>query len=340
LSLANVNTLQNRCTDLVHKLGLAMPEDVSSVQPLTGGVASDIAAVDFDGRKVCIKFALSKLRVADDWHASVDRNRAEYAWLEFAGRVVPGSVPELFGRDADLNGFAMEFLKGEDIYNWKTELMQRRPRPDEAAKAGQVLGKIHAASTAPDFDAGSFQNQESFYELRLEPYFGFTAQKHPELRPVLQRLITRLQQMSTVLIHGDVSPKNILFRDGQPVFLDAECATMGDPAFDVAFCMNHLMLNWFHFRDSSDNFLLGVAELWDGYRPHVCWEDSSTLEKRICELLPALLLARVDGKSPVEYLDEENRDRVRSFAIAVLTDPPASLAQFKVRAATDLGGRP
>jgi 5-methylthioribose kinase len=106
-----------------------MPEDVSSVQPLTGGVASDIAAVDFDGRKVCIKFALSKLRVADDWHASVDRNRAEYAWLEFAGRVVPGSVPELFGRDADLNGFAMEFLKGEDIYNWKTELMQRRPRP-------------------------------------------------------------------------------------------------------------------------------------------------------------------------------------------------------------------
>jgi hypothetical protein len=168
LSLTNVNTLQNRCTDLVHKLGLAMPEDVSSVQPLTGGVASDIAAVDFDGRKVCIKFALSKLRVADDWHASVDRNRAEYAWLEFAGRVVPGSVPELFGLDADLNGFAMEFLKGEDIYNWKTELMQRRPRPDEAAKAGQVLGKIHAASTAPDFDAGSFQNQESFYELRLQ----------------------------------------------------------------------------------------------------------------------------------------------------------------------------
>lgn len=337
MSITNVNTLQDRCTDLVHKLGLAMPEDVDSVQPLTGGVASDIAAVDFDGRKVCIKFALSKLRVADDWHASVDRNRAEYAWLEFAGRVVPGSVPALLGRDADLNGFAMEFLTGGEIYNWKTELMQRRPRADEAAKAGEVLGKIHATSTAPGFDAAEFQNQDSFYELRLEPYFGFTAQKHPELCEVMQGLITRLQEMSTVLIHGDVSPKNILFRDGQPVFLDAECATMGDPAFDVGFCMNHLMLNWFHFRESADSFLLGVGEFWDGYRPHVCWEETSVLEKRICDLLPALLLARVDGKSPVEYLDEDNQDRVRRFAIALLTDPPAKLAEFKSRADAVLG---
>jgi aminoglycoside phosphotransferase (APT) family kinase protein len=340
VSLSSTDTLQSRCADLVHKLGLALPEDISSVQPLTGGVASDIAAVDFSGRKVCVKFALSKLRVADDWHASIDRNSAEYAWLEFAGRAVPGSVPALFGRDADLNGFAMEFVKGEDIYNWKTQLMQRRPRPDEAAKAGEVLGKIHAASTAPDFDAVKFQNQDSFYELRLEPYFGFTAQKHPELRSILEQLITRLQEISTVLIHGDVSPKNILFRDGQPVFLDAECATMGDPAFDVAFCMNHLMLNWFHFRDTTDDFLLGVTEFWDGYWPHVCWEDASALEKRICELLPALLLARVDGKSPVEYLDEDNQKRVRHFAIAVLTDPPASLAEFKSRGDAVLEVRP
>jgi len=308
-----------------------MPEDVSAVEPLAGGVASDIAAVDFGGRKVCIKFALSKLRVAGEWHASVDRSSAEYAWLEFAGRVVPGSVPVLFGHDAVLNGFAMEFLQGEDIYNWKTELMQRRPRPDEATKTGQVLGKIHAASTAPDFDVGKFQNQDSFYELRLEPYFGFAAEKHPELSPVLHRLMARLQEVSAVLIHGDVSPKNILFRNGQPVFLDAECATMGDPAFDVAFCLNHLVLNWFHFRDSADNFLLGLTEFWDGYRPHVCWEEASALEKRVCDLLSALLLARVDGKSPVEYLDEDNRNRVRKFAVVVLTDPPASLADFKGR---------
>ena len=309
-----------------------MPEDVSSVEPLAGGVASDIAAVDFDGRKVCIKFALSKLRVADEWHASVDRNSAEYAWLDFAGRVVPGSAPALFGRDASLNGFAMEFVKGKDIYNWKTELMQRRPRPEEATKVGQVLCKIHAASTASGFDEEKFQNQDSFYELRLEPYFGFAARKHPQLQSELQRLITGLQEVSTVLIHGDVSPKNILFRDSQPVFLDAECATMGDPAFDVAFCMNHLMLNWFHFRDTTNNLLLGVTELWEAYRPHICWEDASAVEKRVCELLPALLLARVDGKSPVEYLDDENQNRVRRFAIAVLTDPPASLAEFRSRA--------
>jgi hypothetical protein len=130
-----------------------MPEDVSSVQPLTGGVASDIAAVDFDGRKVCIKFALSKLRVADDWHASVDRNRAEYAWLEFAGRVVPGSVPELFGRDADLNGFAMEFLKGEDIYNWtmkqrkQARFWAKSMRPRRRPISMQAVSRIRRAFT-------------------------------------------------------------------------------------------------------------------------------------------------------------------------------------------------
>lgn len=340
MSLSHNAALQHRCTDLVRKLGLAVPEDVSAVQFLTGGVASDIVSVDVGGRRVCIKFALSKLRVADDWHAPVDRNGAEYAWLEFAGSAVPGAVPALYGRDAELNGFAMEFLQGDDIYNWKTELMQRRPRPDEAAKVGKVLGQIHAASTAPDFDPSQFQNHDSFYELRLDPYFAFSAQKHPQLRTVLHGLISRLQDVSTVLIHGDVSPKNILFKDGQPVFLDAECASMGDPGFDVAFCMSHLALNWFYHHDSADHFLLGLTELWDGYRPHVCWEDASDLERRICELLPALLLARVDGKSPVEYLDEDNRDRVRRFATAALRDPPATLAGYKSRVDALLGGKP
>ncbi len=44
------------------------------------------------------------------------------------------------------------------------------------------------------------------------------------------------------LVHGDVSPKKVPAGPRGPVFLDAECAWYGDPAFDLAFCLNHLLL--------------------------------------------------------------------------------------------------
>ena len=39
-----------------------------------------------------------------------------------------------------------------------------------------------------------------------------------------------------------MSPKNILVGPDGPIFLDAECAWYGDPAFDLAFCLNHMLL--------------------------------------------------------------------------------------------------
>lgn len=332
------SSLDDRCVSLVERIGLASSDAVRSVEALTGGVASDIAVVDVGDRRVAVKFALEKLRVAEDWHAPVKRNSAEYAWLEFAGDIVPGSVPTLFGRDADLNGFAMDFLEGADVYLWKAALLGRRPNQGEAAKVGQTLGRIHAASTLPRFDADAFQNQGDFYDLRLEPYLAFTATAHPDLADALQRLIVSQQGNLFVLIHGDVSPKNILFRSTQPVFLDAECATVGDPSFDVAFCLTHLLLKSFHMPDRAGELLGEAWNLWAGYAEHITWEDASQLESRVCELLPALMLGRIDGKSPVEYLSDESRARVREFAIPFVTDPTRDLAAMLTRVRDALEG--
>ncbi len=331
--------LETRCSDLVEKLGLGARADVSSVRALTGGVASDIAAVDVGNRRICTKFALEKLRVAEEWHAPVDRNGAEYAWLAFAGKTVPGSAPMLFGRDAELNGFAMEFLQGDDIYLWKTALLDGQPDRDEAAKVAAALGEIHAASARPGFDAAPFQNRQDFYDLRLEPYLAYTASVHNELAASMQSLIESLQSNERVLIHGDVSPKNILFRNGEPVFLDAECATMGDPGFDVAFCLNHLLLKSFHMPDRADERLASVRRFWAAYASKVHWEDIGNLENRVCKLLPALMLARIDGKSPVEYLSGGNHKRIRAFSIPLVGKPPVTLEDLTGKVFAELTER-
>ena len=139
-------TLDNRCVRLVEGLGLARRGDIVSVEPLTGGVASDIAVVDLGSRRIAVKFALEKLKVREEWHAPVRRNKAEYDWLGFAQRAVPGAAPALFGRDPSLNGFAMDFLAGKRIFLWKSALLKGRTGEIEAAKVGSAPGRIHRAS--------------------------------------------------------------------------------------------------------------------------------------------------------------------------------------------------
>lgn len=319
-------TFEQHCAALMQSLGLCDADEVTLVRPLTGGVASDIAAVSFRGRTVCAKFALGKLKVAEDWFAPVHRGRAEYAWLRAAGAVVPAAVPKLLGWSDAENGFAMEFIEGANTYLWKAALLQGTPLQGEAVAVADVLGQVHAAATTPAFDRSPFDNAADFDELRLDPYLRFTATRYPDLAAALNDMANALLISRIALVHGDVSPKNILFRDGQPVVLDAECATMGDPAFDVAFCLNHLMLKSYHLPRMKTALRAEVLAFWAAYAKHVGWEPAATLEARVTALLPMLMLARIDGKSPVEYLTEETRAQVRSAAQPLIAAPVAELA--------------
>ncbi len=310
-----------RCRALVEAIGLGRASDVTAVEPLTGGVASDIARVDLNGRFCCVKFALEKLKVAEDWRAPVHRNAAEYAWLTVVSAIAPASVPKLHGRSDRLNGFAMEYLDASQTELWKTRLLTGTPDPRDAAVVGALLGRIHAATSRPDFDRGPFHNQHDFWALRLDPYLIFTAARHPSLAAPLTALADRLHAADIALIHGDVSPKNIFLRDATPILLDAECATMGDPCFDVAFCLNHLVLKAVHRPGHAPLLRTSLAALWTAYAPQVSWEAPAALEARVAALLPALMLARVDGKSPVEYLDPAARQRVRDLAIPAIAAP-------------------
>ncbi len=156
------NTLEIRCQNLIADLGLGKAGDVQDVTALTGGVASDIASVVVNGARYCVKFALPKLKVAADWRAPVHRNAAEYAWLCVAADLSPDSAVKLFGRSETAHGFVMEYIAGDDVYLWKSAMLDGCPLRGEAQVVGDLLGRIHAASAQASFDRSAFQNRDDF----------------------------------------------------------------------------------------------------------------------------------------------------------------------------------
>jgi aminoglycoside phosphotransferase (APT) family kinase protein len=338
---AEAASLPDRVAALLADLRLAPPGTALDVTPLTGGVSSDIARVTLGDRTLCVKFALPRLRVAADWRAPVGRSRAEYAWLRAAGEVAPTAVPEVLGYSDRLLGFAMEYLGDPGTRLWKTELLAGLVDPAEGARVGDVVGRIHSAGAAPGFDRAAFGNAADFHALRVEPYLLATARVHPDLAPRLTALADGLdtagERPGATLVHGDVSPKNILIRAQGPVMLDAECATMGDAAFDLAFCLNHLALKSVHLPHARAPLADTAARLWAAYSAYVDWEDPGALEARVAALLPALMLARVDGKSPVEYLSPEARETIRTMSRPMIADPPGKIRDLFALLGTQQG---
>jgi aminoglycoside phosphotransferase (APT) family kinase protein len=304
------------------RLGLLAPGEQPRFTPLPGGVSSDIWRVDLASGPICVKRALPRLKVTADWQAPVERNAYEVAWMEIAGRLVPDSAPRILGHDPGAGLFAMEFIDPARYPLWKAELKEGRADPAFAAAVGRSLAAIHAGTAGDPAVAARFATDAIFHAIRLEPYLEATARAHPDLAQALLRLVATTAATKRILVHGDVSPKNVLVGPNGPVFLDAECAWYGDPAFDLAFCLNHLLLKCLWSRPATPALLNCFAALAEAYGAGVAWEPWSAVEGRTARLLPGLLLARIDGKSPVEYITEVgDKNMVRRVARQLLQAP-------------------
>jgi len=310
--------------------GLVAESDTPRYRPLTGGVSSDIWLVETATARFCVKRALPQLRVEAEWFAPVERSRYESAWMKGAARIQPAAVPDILAEDAASGIFAMSYLDPARYPCWKAELLAGRVDRSLAAMVGATLGKIHAGF-AKDADAArTFNTDDIFHSIRLDPYLLATARAHPDLGKQLEALAERTFVTKRTVVHGDVSPKNILIGAEGPVFLDAECAWWGDPAFDLAFCLNHLLLKCLAAASAGDDLLASFDALYKFYLEHVDWEPGEDVEHRTAALLPGLLLARIDGKSPVEYIVREgDKNRVRMVARKLLIDPPDRLTTIR-----------
>ena len=328
-----IKDLPAEFADWIRALGLSSATSLSG-EPLAGGVSSDIWRVDLASGPVCVKRALSVLKVKAHWEAPIVRNQYEARWMRFAAAVVPGAVPECLASDSERGMLLMQYLPSAAYPLWKEMLRDGTIRDKDAAGVGNMLGTIHARSAAQPDLAAQFDSDSIFHAIRLDPYLGAAAIQNTDVALALEHLIQTTANTRLALVHGDVSPKNILIGPTGPVLLDAECAWWGDPVFDLAFCLNHLLLKRAWRPHWTNRYQQAFSTLLDAYRSAVLrlglWEPWEDLEARCARLLPALLLARVDGKSPVEYLDLNDqsggqRDQIRRLARQYLRHPTTRL---------------
>ena len=319
-------------TELSHaliRMALVSANQLIHLTPLAGGVSSDIYRAELPSGVVCVKRALPQLKVAAEWNVPVERSRYEVEWMRVVAEIAPGAVPRLLGEDREAGAFAMAWLEPERYPVWKSLLAQGAGTRTMARHVGDVLGRVHAATAdRPDL-AARFPTDALFHALRLDPYLVTAAKVNPEVAGTLYDLVALTARTRRTLVHGDFSPKNILIGPEGPVILDAECAWYGDPAFDLAFVLNHLLLKSAWRPERRDHYAAMALDLVAAYRHHVQWEPWAALDNRAAALVPGLLLARIDGKSPVEYLTSEDaRSAVRHFARKNLHKRPPSLEQL------------
>lgn len=287
---------------------------------LPGGVSCDVAIVrEADGREIVVKQALPKLKVAADWRSDPARSSVEVEALGVMRELLgPHTVPEVLWEDAPHHRFAMQRVDPR-FRNWRDELNQRRVDLATATRVGELLGQLHSRSAARADLAGRFANREFFEQLRIEPFFNRIAQRNPQLGGPVNEVIASLRVAGRALVHGDFSPKNMLVDGSQVVVLDCEVAHWGNPRFDLAFCLTHLILDGLH-RPPAQEFAAAALSFLDAYsRAGMAGElDTLTVQMTGC-----LLLARLEGDSPIDYLRELDAPAVKRIAIRLIDTPPA-----------------
>ncbi|MDZ7717707.1 MAG: aminoglycoside phosphotransferase family protein [Balneolaceae bacterium] len=286
-------------------------------KPLKGGVSSDIVLVSDGESSVVVKQALPKLNVEDDWYADISRNENEQKFLRFLRRIKPDASPKLLYSNSEHSFFVMEFLD-EEFKNWKKQMLNGVFDPQIAEKSAALLATIHKESWKNEDLKKEFNKADNFYELRTEPYLVTTGQRYPDLKDHFFDEVERLKSHQEAIVHGDFSPKNIMVKNGRVVLLDHEVAWFGDPAFDLAFFLNHLYLKMlYHFKKTGEiQDLTNIA--WTTYFNQMGEQIFQQMEERTIRLLLMMMLARMDGKSPVEYLEADQQEFVRSFVKKVL----------------------
>ncbi len=299
------------------------------VRVLTGGVSNRTVLVKRHqtGEAWVVKQALPKLRVAVDWFSDPQRVHREalgLRWLE--ALAPPGTITSLLFEDRDNHLLAMEAVP-EPHENWKTMLLDGRLENDHVEQFGRLLGTVHRGGYERRDEAEPvFRDRSVFESLRLEPYYGYAAERVPESSRALRRLVDETRSRRDTLVHGDYSPKNVLVREERLILLDHEVIHFGEPAFDLGFGLTHFLSKANHLPEKRSAFAEAARLYWSVYREEVGvlpWVEG--LEQRTVRHTLGCLLARVAGRSPLEYLDEEELARQKEAVLELIHNPPESV---------------
>ncbi|MFD0618621.1 phosphotransferase family protein [Paenibacillus sp. GCM10027629] len=289
-----------------------------TVQRLSGGISCLVWKVTADDEKWVLKQALGKLNVDENWFADVRRIEREQHAMWFLEPMMPeGTIPRIIHSDA-INHVYMMNCAPEEAIPWKNRLMEGEFQSEAARQAGLLLRAMHENSRrfADQEQQEAFGDMTFFRELRIEPFHRHLIRKYPELGSNLEALISDLEENRTCLVHGDFSPKNMLVDNRQRVILlDYEVAHWGNPVFDLAFLLAHLLLKGWVLGKHIDALQM-IERFLEAY------EFNQERHAQLIGHTGALLLSRIDGKSTVDYVKEQKlKDLIRQTAIHWIQHP-------------------
>ena len=312
------------------------PLETPRVTVLAGGVSNRTVLVEREsGEAWVLKQALHKLRTQVDWYcdpARVGREAMGLRWL--AELAPPGAITPLVFEDPANHLLAMRAVP-KPHENWKAVLMAGRVKDDHVRQFADLLAAVHSNAWVRRSELEAIFDERCFFEqLRVEPYYQYTATQVPEAADFLTRLVADTRGRRLSLVHGDYSPKNVLVTGqvggqvGRLVLLDHEVIHWGDPSFDLGFSLTHLLGKANHLEPHRARFANAAKLYWQTYRQalgdDVPW--AADLEGMAVRQTLGCLLARVAGRSPLEYLDAAGRERQRSAVVALVRDSPQTVA--------------
>jgi 5-methylthioribose kinase len=308
--------------------GRISPNETPTVRSLSGGVSNKTLLITRStGESWVIKQALSKLRVESDWFSDPARIQVEANGLRHLPRVAPAGTitPLIFADNAECL-LAMEAVP-QPHQNWKERLLHGHVEPGYFRRFAEIIGSIHRESTRSGSEFSSlFAGKEHFQTLRLEPYYEHTARVVPEAASFLNEMVQSTLSRSLALVHGDASPKNILIHNDRLILLDHEVLHFGDPAFDIGFSVTHFLSKALHLPNHRRQIAEAARQFWKVYRKLV--DDMpwfTDLIARVPKHTLASLLARVAGRSPLEYLGRQERLIQKKVAIDMICEDHSSL---------------
>jgi 5-methylthioribose kinase len=305
----------------LYERGVVSSPQVTATE-LTGGVSGRVLLVEAEGVRLVTKQAHARLTVATEWLASPRRAQTEAAAMSMLSALTPDSVPALIDSDAENCALTMTAAP-PGFRAWKDVLLdQEMPAPEVVRTAGvlgDLVGRWHRRTWADASVAARFDDYDAFESLRISPFHRTILSRHADLATVINHCIEQLMTGRQCLVHGDLSPKNVLVGSGEPWVIDHEVAHFGAAVFDLAFLHCHLLLKAVHQPGSGQTYARAAATFLQAYAEHVDLVTTDDLPWQIA----CLLLARVDGKSPAGYLTAGEQTTVRRVARKILsTDSP------------------
>ena len=304
--------------------------DNAEVEVLTGGVSNVVLAITTANQKLVLKQALAELAVSEKWLADQRRAIVEADAIKLFNQLSPDQVPKLIFLDPERFILVLERVPvGSTV--WKSDLLAGVINPDVGAGLGKTLATWHNYGEVTASAKIKFMEDKLFEQLRIDPFYRFVAAKNPQIEVAIRKLINELEGDKTTIVHGDFSPKNIMVSmDDQIFILDFEVTHVGNPVFDLAFLIAHLLCKFFRAEDHLQVKLLtntasAFVKEYEKLRP---------ISASVTKHAALVALARVEGKSPVNYLNDGAKEKLQRHTKKLLSSNDViSVEQlFEIRA--------